>query len=185
MSPRSQHPRTPSSPTRSRSGRYNPHSGGTTLLEPEEQDRDQLVLGQLDSGHCGTKTARSQKPKASAPRRSKPKSQPLSTAKSSPIRRHEGKTRSKPPLRRKSNSNDLKATIAPLLVTVGVALLIPAIWSTLLLLGIDVPGAERKDARPMAAIMLLSWPIAICLIAAAVAFFIQVVRQKQRLAKKN
>jgi len=88
-------------------------------------------------------------------------------------------------LRKKPKTHDLKATVAPLLATVGVLLLIPAIWSTLLLVGITVPGAGREDSRPMAAVMLLSWPIAICLLAASSAFFVQVVRHKRQFTKKN
>lgn len=84
--------------------------------------------------------------------------------------------------RRKSKTYDLKATAAPLLATVGVLLLIPGIWSVLLLMGVGVPGSQRQDARPMAAVMLVSWPIALFLIAAAVSFFVQVSREKKQLA---
>ncbi len=89
-------------------------------------------------------------------------------------------THQRPPMR-KSKTHDLKATAAPLLATVGVLLLVPAIWAALLLIGVGVPGAARDDARPMAAVMLASWPIAICLIAASVVFFKQIIREKKRL----
>jgi len=86
-------------------------------------------------------------------------------------------------LHRKSKSHDLKATAAPLLATVGLLLLVPAVWSLLLLGGVAVPGSEREDSRPMAAIMLVSWPIAICLIGVSVLFFKQVMQEKKRLIK--
>jgi hypothetical protein len=61
--------------------------------------------------------------------------------------------------------------------------MVPALWSALLLIGVGVPGSGRDDARPMAAVMLVSWPIAICLIAASVIFFRQVVQEKKQMAK--
>ncbi len=84
---------------------------------------------------------------------------------------------------RKSKSHDLKATAAPLLGTVGVLLLVPAFWAVMVLIGWSVPGAAREDSRTMAAVMLVSWPIAICLLAAAGFFFMQLRREKERLAK--
>lgn len=82
---------------------------------------------------------------------------------------------------RKSKTHDLKATAAPLLATVGLLLLIPAFWSVLLLADVDVPGSAREDSRPMAAVMLACWPIAICLIVAAFIFFKQTIRAKKEM----
>jgi len=48
----------------------------------------------------------------------------------------------------------------------GVALLIPALWSAGWLIGLDVPGAQRNSAGSMAMLMLSAWPIAVLLFVA-------------------
>lgn len=80
----------------------------------------------------------------------------------------------------RSGSHNLKATAAPLLVTVGVLLLVPAFWSVFLLVGMKVPGWDRGDARSMAMAMLICWPLALALIAAAVVLFLQLMRDRKR-----
>ena len=73
-----------------------------------------------------------------------------------------------------------RAVAAPVLATVGGLLLIPAVWATLLLGGVEVPGSRRSDAASMAMFMLMCWPVAICLIAASVHFFLQVMKAKKQ-----
>lgn len=124
------------------------------------------------------KTARAKKPQRSALK------QTTKTTKKKPQRSAPRQTTSHSRLpQRKSPSHDLKATAAPLLVTVGLLLLIPAFWSVLLLAGVGVPGSAREDSRPMAAVMLACWPIAICLIITAVVFFKQMARAKKELKR--
>lgn len=171
-------------PPRTGTDRYNsasPSTGLSGLLELEQDDADRPVLGEIEVERDGSRPASSSPKRRAAPRRSpSPKSQPLKSKKPTAARA----TTAKSLPRRKSKTHDLKATAAPLLATVGVLLLIPAVWSTLLLIGVGVPGADRQDARPMATVMLLSWPIAICLIAASSFFFVQVIRQRKQPARK-
>ena len=152
------------------------------LMEQVGQDEDGLLEGEVLG------EARSVKPRAASPRQAAvPRSASMTNKKSkqtAPNKSAPRRTPSRTPPLRKSNSHDLKATAAPLLATVGGLLMVPALWSALLLIGVGVPGSGRDDARPMAAVMLVSWPIAICLIAASVVFFRQVVQEKKRLAKQ-
>ncbi len=171
---------------RSRTRRYNdgvPSAGLSGLLELEQGEPDIPILGEIDRGAGGSAAPLDPPKRKAAPRRSpSPKSQQLKRKTATSTGR---RAPTKYPPRRKSKGHDLKATAAPLLATVGILLLVPAIWSALLLIGVGVPGAEREDSRPMAAVMLLSWPIAICLIAASTFFFIQVARQKKREAQES
>lgn len=79
----------------------------------------------------------------------------------------------------KGGMHGLKATMAPVVGTVGVLLLVPAIWAVLVLGGAEVFAAERNDALSMAKAMLVCWPIAICLIAASGVMMYQVVRGRK------
>jgi len=161
-----------------------------------DENLEELLEGEIDTEQdvarpaptAGAKPPR-QKP---APRSAKTTTAPQSQR---PAMKQTPKTINKKPQRpsprqtpsrsrlpqRKSSSHDLKATAAPLLGTVGVLLLIPALWSVLLLVGVGVPGSAREDSRPMAAIMLACWPIAICLIITAVIFFKQTIRAKREM----
>lgn len=170
-----------SRPTRTRPGRYNPHAAATSVLELDPLDLDEPIVGQLDPDRDGDGIVPPPKPAGSAKRPANPKSQRVNATRSKNTRTNGSSRPARLP--RKSKTHDLKATVAPLLATVGILLLVPAVWSTLLLVGVTVPGAEREDSRPMAAVMLLSWPIALCLIAASIAFFLQVTRYKRRLKK--
>lgn len=151
------------------------------LMEQVGQDEDGLLEGEV------LREAKSVKPRTASPRKvAAPRSASMNSKKSkktAPRKSAPQRTPSRTPPRRKSNSHDLKATAAPLLATVGGLLMVPALWSALLLIGVGVPGSGRDDARPMAAVMLVSWPIAICLIAASVIFFRQVVQEKKQMAK--
>ena len=170
-----------SSKTRSRSGSYNPHAGAVAVLASSAQP----IVGPFESRRDGDDVVSAPTRQVTAKSRAKSKSQRVKNTKTHASRRTVSHSRTKPPLRRKSKTHDLKATVAPLLATVGVLLLIPAVWSTLLLVGITVPGADREGSQGMAAIMLLSWPIAICLLGASVAFFVQVIRYKRQVTKRR
>ena len=155
---------------------YNDSSAALGLQELAGGYENRAVVGKM-----------TQQQQVSTPRRAsvrEPLVQRSSKDKSRPVAKKSIKTATPPKrsVRRKSKTHDLRATAAPLLVTVGVLLLIPAVWAVLLLMGVGVPGAEREDSRPMATVMLLSWPIAICLIATSIVFFLQVMREKKRLA---
>lgn len=85
------------------------------------------------------------------------------------------------PLPRKTKKNsELKAIAAPILMTVGVMLLIPAFWAVLVLTGAGVPMSDREDASSMAKVMLLCWPVALALVIPAVFMFVQISADKKR-----
>lgn len=85
------------------------------------------------------------------------------------------------PLPRKTKKNsELKGVAAPILMTVGAMLLIPAFWAVLVLTGAPVPMADREDASTMAKVMLLCWPLALTLIIPAIFMFIQISAEKKR-----
>lgn len=86
--------------------------------------------------------------------------------------------------RPQKKSQDLKAIVAPILMTVGVMLLVPALWSVLVLMGASVPMSGREDSNSMAKMMLLCWPLAISLIVPAAMIFIQISDAKRREARK-
>jgi len=88
--------------------------------------------------------------------------------------------RPKPPVKRVDPSRTLKATAIPILITVGFALLIPGTWALLLLAGAKwVWSANRENARGMAMVMLVCWPIAFSLFFGALFFFRQVQAEKE------
>ncbi len=180
-------------------------AAATALLDLDRGEEDAIVLAQLDDGPREPGPSPTQlkaRQKAAQPatgqpaRMKKPSAKPSvkkTASRSAPRRaaaastKTRTKTSARQPARvtprttrRNAKSNDLKAVAAPLLATVGVLLLIPAMWALLLLMGVGVPGSARDDSRPMAAVMLISWPIAICLIAASVLFFNQILREKKQ-----
>jgi hypothetical protein len=73
----------------------------------------------------------------------------------------------------------LKATMAPILLTVGTLLLFPAVWATLLLAGVEVPLTDRDNAHTMAKVMLSAWPLSVILITAGVVAIVQVTRESR------
>lgn len=84
-----------------------------------------------------------------------------------------------------SNTHQLKATAAPVLVTVGILMLIPAVWAVAILLGIPVWHSQRDGAGQMAIAMMVCWPIALALIAGGIWFFIQVTAEKKNAPPKR
>lgn len=80
----------------------------------------------------------------------------------------------------------LKATAVPLLATVGVLLLWPAMWSLMHLAGHQTEAGSRASADGMAKAMLIAWPIAFMLLGSALFLFIQVQKEKaDHRAKQN
>lgn len=79
--------------------------------------------------------------------------------------------RPRPPVKRDAN-HGLKAAAVPILITVGVLLMIPGIWSLLILTG--VWESPREDAKTMAVAMLATWPIAASIFAGAGFFWWQI-----------
>ena len=68
----------------------------------------------------------------------------------------------------------LKTMAMLVLSTVGMLLLIPAVWALLLLAGAEVWNHDRTGAHKMALLMLICWPIAFALLCGAVYYFIQI-----------
>lgn len=84
-----------------------------------------------------------------------------------------------PPHAGKKKSSEFKAIAAPILMTVGAMLLIPAFWAVLVLAGASVPMADREDAPTMAKVMLLCWPLALSLIVPATFIFLQLAAERK------
>lgn len=89
--------------------------------------------------------------------------------------------------KKNTNNEQFKALSAPVLITVGGLLLVPAIWAVLLLTGQTVWASDRPNAQLMAKVMLVCWLIAIPLMAAGFTFGVQVLlarRARQRAQAK-
>lgn len=82
-----------------------------------------------------------------------------------------------PPRRKKDNS--VKALSIPVLITVGLLLLMPAVWGTLVLAGFEAPRHDDPQAKPMAAFMLVCWPLALSLLITAGVFIRQLSAAKR------
>jgi len=85
------------------------------------------------------------------------------------------KVKSKP-----KKSADLKATAAPVLMTFGLVMLVPAVWAVLILMGIEAPMHERESVDKMALFMLVCWPIGLALFAGGIFFMVQSMKQKKQ-----
>ncbi len=72
----------------------------------------------------------------------------------------------------KPQGDGLKAFAAPIVLVVGVLLLVPGIWSLLVLTG--AMQSEQEGATGMAMMMLVSWPVSFCLLVAGAVMFVQV-----------
>ncbi len=80
------------------------------------------------------------------------------------------RSRPRPPARRDAN-HGLKTASVPVLITVGLLLLVPGVWSLLILTG--TWESPREDARTMAIAMLATWPIALSMFCGAWFFWHQ------------
>ena len=71
--------------------------------------------------------------------------------------------------------SSLQSTSIPVLITVGLLLLGPGVWSVLILLGkTEIPGGEREDAKKMASLFWICLPMGLLLITGALYFLVQV-----------
>lgn len=99
----------------------------------------------------------------------------------------------RPPVRRTKGNDNIKSTFAPVLFTVGLLMMVPAIWAVLLLMGYDhflgipLPGTNQDDptqmeqAELMAWVMMACWPIGLILLIAAIVMFVQVAKNKMAM----
>ena len=76
--------------------------------------------------------------------------------------------------------SNLKAVVAPILITVGLLVLAPAVWGLLVLMGVEVFASGRDSANTMAKVMLICWPMGTALIVAGIVCLVQVQKQKSR-----
>ena len=80
---------------------------------------------------------------------------------------------------KKQKGNPLVRTITPVLYTIGLMLLVPAMWAVLILSGAEkIPGAQIDDAPMKAKFMLICWPVAILLLATAIYYTLQIMGEK-------
>lgn len=74
----------------------------------------------------------------------------------------------------------LKLMAVPALIGVGFLLMLPGIWSILILLDREVIGYDSSGAKNMAYAMLAAWPLSLFMFAGAGFFFWQVQRMKKQ-----
>lgn len=107
---------------------------------------------------------------------------PAARAASSTTRRPAGASRSSSST---ASNIKLKLMAVPALVGVGLLLLLPGIWSILIILDREVIGYDSDGAKTMAYAMLASWPLALFMFAGAGFFFWQVQRAKKEQANSR
>lgn len=74
----------------------------------------------------------------------------------------------------------LQAATVPVLITVGILLILLGVWGTLVLCGSDVVLSDREDAQGMAwAMVLIGYPLGLCLVAGA-GYFVYDLRRRRR-----
>ena len=79
----------------------------------------------------------------------------------------------------------MKATMVPILMTVGILVVLPAVWGTMILAGVDTFMSDRPSADTMAKFMLICWPIAITLIVTSIILFLQIAKAKKLARQAN
>ena len=124
-------------------------------------------------------------PEALAPRRSRSSRASAATT-ASPKRRTSGSSATASSKRRPTASKvantqnlKLKQLSIPVLLVTGVILVLPGIWSILILMDHEIIWHERGGAKAMATAMLASWPLALFMFGGAAFFYWQVQRIKQ------
>ena len=81
---------------------------------------------------------------------------------------------------------DLRATAVPILITVGLLLLVPAVWGVLVLLDYPVPLADRPDALGVArAAAWAGFPLAGVLLLAAAGFAAAVIMGRGKPGRRR
>ncbi len=82
---------------------------------------------------------------------------------------------------KKKKSSDLSATAAPILLTVGLLLMVPAVWAVMILRGYENAwGADRPNAGMMAKLMLSAWPMGLILIGSGIYCFIKAFKAPRK-----
>ena len=75
----------------------------------------------------------------------------------------------------------LKQMAVPVLIGTGVLLLLPAIWSVLIRMDMEIIGWNKPGAKTMALAMLAAWPLALFMFAGAGFFYWQTHRIKDQM----
>ena len=153
-----------------------PGSDAENEPKPEQPGEDDVIVdGELDDEATDDATKEAIAAEAGAGAPEEEEEFDFSTA---PAPR----SRVKPPVKKADPSHSLKATAVPILITVGVALMIPGMWAVLRLSGAEwVWSYSRENSRAMAFVMLMCWPIAIILFGGAWIFYRQIQAEKAAL----
>jgi len=80
---------------------------------------------------------------------------------------------------------NLKAVFAPVLLTFGVLMLLPAVWAVMILMGAEVWMHDGQGVDTMAKIMLICWPVGLGLLAGAFVSFVQLSREKTKQRQRE
>ena len=70
------------------------------------------------------------------------------------------RTKGRKPIKLTASGRKMRKMVAPLLLASSIGLIVPAVWSVLVLAGLDVALSDKDASRPMAMMMLVCWPLA-------------------------
>lgn len=70
------------------------------------------------------------------------------------------RAKTRKPIKLTASGRKLRKLVAPLLMALAIGLIVPAVWSVLVLGGLDVALSDKDASRPMAMMMLVCWPLA-------------------------
>ncbi len=80
---------------------------------------------------------------------------------------------------------NLKAVFAPVLLTFGILMLLPAVWAVMILMGAETWMHDGQGVDTMAKIMLICWPVGLGLLAGAFVSFVQLSREKAKQRQRE
>lgn len=89
------------------------------------------------------------------------------------------------PAKAKANTTAAMGFFIPIIFLFGLMTLIPAVLGVLILVGADVPLADRDDSKTMALVMLACWPVSLGLIAGGIWYLIQYNKVKRKAADET
>ena len=89
---------------------------------------------------------------------SAPSAAPGRTAPVNGKRRRKAKARK--PMKLSPSGRKLRKLASPVLMALAIGLVVPAVWSVLVLLGFEVAMSDHEAAKAMAGLMLICWPLA-------------------------